>query len=423
MSRFRSWKMDAYNLHLFRSGASSLLFALIFTASAIYQVQTVGLSPLQLVLVGTMLEVTAFLFEIPTGVVADVYSRRLSIIIGFVLMGAGFMVEGLFHTFAAVLLCQFLWGVVYTFTSGASQAWITDEIGEENVGRAFMRGSQVGRIGGIIGMVLAILLGSIHISLPIVLGGFLLVVLAGFFALVMPENGFRPTPREERNTWGQMTGALKDGVKLVRGRPTVLAIMGIGLFLGLFSEGYDRLNTKHLLESFSLPSFGGLQPIAWMGILSIIGDLLAAGVMQLVMKRLDTAKGSAMARASYLLSGLMVGTLMGFALAGNFWLAVVLWHSFGIARSLFGPIEETWINQHIDSNVRATVNSMRSQVDAFGQMFGGPPVGLVGERFGVRAALLTSAAVLSPVLFLYPRILRRENRGEALEAEALSAAE
>ena len=63
-----------------------------------------GLDPLQLVLVGTTLEATAFVCEIPTGVVADVYGRRLSVIIGLLLIAFGFLLEGLVPQFAAVLL-------------------------------------------------------------------------------------------------------------------------------------------------------------------------------------------------------------------------------------------------------------------------------------------------------------------------------
>ena len=77
----------------------------------VYQVETVGLGPLELVLVGTILELTAFLFEIPTGVVADLKSRRLSIIIGYALIGAGFVLEGSIPLFWAVAVAQVLWGV------------------------------------------------------------------------------------------------------------------------------------------------------------------------------------------------------------------------------------------------------------------------------------------------------------------------
>src|SRR5215470_712971 len=107
MSYFRSHKLDAYRVYLLMSGASALFFTLVFSVNMVYQVQNVGLSPLELVLVGTTLDVS--LFEIPTGVVADVYSRRLSLIIGFVLIGAGFIVEGSVPAFGAIILAQVLW--------------------------------------------------------------------------------------------------------------------------------------------------------------------------------------------------------------------------------------------------------------------------------------------------------------------------
>ncbi len=103
---------------------------MVFTASAVYQVTVAELTPLQLVLVGTALELTVFVFEIPTGVVADVFSRKLSIVVGFLLIGTGFSLEGSFPIFAIILLGQLVWGIGYTFTSGATQAWISDEIGE-----------------------------------------------------------------------------------------------------------------------------------------------------------------------------------------------------------------------------------------------------------------------------------------------------
>ena len=71
-----------------------------------YQVSVVGLNPLQLVLVGTVLEVSYFLLEMPTGVVADVYSRRLSILIGFILTGLGFILAGAIPRFDTLLLSQ-----------------------------------------------------------------------------------------------------------------------------------------------------------------------------------------------------------------------------------------------------------------------------------------------------------------------------
>ena len=72
-----------------------LLFMPTWVVMAVYLVRVVHLSPLQLILMGTAMEAAVFLFEVPTGVVADTYSRRLSLIIGYLGMGVAWMlVEG-----------------------------------------------------------------------------------------------------------------------------------------------------------------------------------------------------------------------------------------------------------------------------------------------------------------------------------------
>ena len=62
--------------------------------SIVYHLEVVQLDAFQLVLVGTVLETSCFLFEIPTGVVADLYSRRRSVLIGMFLYGLGFLMGG-----------------------------------------------------------------------------------------------------------------------------------------------------------------------------------------------------------------------------------------------------------------------------------------------------------------------------------------
>jgi MFS family permease len=76
-------------------GGVSFLLALAFTLNQVYYLTVVGLSPFQMVLDGTVLEATCFLGEIPTGIVPDLYSRRLSVIVGVALLGAGMLFQGL----------------------------------------------------------------------------------------------------------------------------------------------------------------------------------------------------------------------------------------------------------------------------------------------------------------------------------------
>jgi len=52
---------------------------------------------------------------------------------------------------------------------------------------------------------------------------------------------------------------------------------------------------------------------------------------------------------------------------------------------------------------------------SFGQIVGGPPVGYIGTAFSIRAALLASGALLSPVLLLYAYAARK-TRGKLIHA-------
>ena len=50
---------------------------------------------------------------------------------------------------------------------------------------------------------------------------------------------------------------------------------------------------------------------------------------------------------------------------------------------------------------------MLGQVNALGQIAGGPPVGYIGTAFSLRAALTTVSAILSPVLLLFAYAFRK----------------
>ncbi len=406
-------KWDAYRVYLILSFVSSMAFSVIFTLNMIYEAEVVGLTPLQLVLVGTTLEIICFSFEIPTGIVADLYSRRLSVIVGFFLIGVGFLIEGSLPFFWAVLLTQVFWGVGATFTSGALEAWIVDEVSEARMGQVFLRGSQAGQIGGIIGIIVSVALGSLALALPVVVGALIMIGLAIFLTLVMPETGFTPTPRDERSSWHSMANTFREGVRLLRGRRILVIFLAIALVGGLYSEGFDRLWQVHLLRGFALPGLGVLQPVVWFGIIGIVGMALGFVANEIVRRRLNTRDTKALARALIVMHGLMIGGLLVFALGGSFPLALAALLLASVLRGTVAPLLASWTNRYIESGVRATVLSSFSQGNAIGQIAGGPVVGVIGDRLGLRAALSASALLLAPVVWLIARASRHEAVAEA----------
>lgn len=402
-------KLGAVPVYLIQMGAGSLFSTLVFTVNLIYQVQVAHLNPLQLVLVGTVLEGTRFLFEIPTGIVADVYSRRLSIIIGVFLLGIGLALQGVVPTFGVILLAQVVWGIGYTFTSGATEAWLTDEVGVARAGGLFLRGSQVALFASIVGVVISTAIANFYLRLPILIGGGMYLVLGLFLVAVMPEHGFAPTPRTERSSWQTMGDTFRGGASLIRRSTVLLTILGIAAFAGAATEAYDRLSTDHFLTNFTFPTVGDLKPVVWLGIFGIVGRLWNIGVFEIVRRRLDTNSHRAVARTLTISTVFLVLCYLGFALAGTLALAVVASIGVRMFRNINNPLQTAWINQHVDARVRATVISISSQADAIGQIAGGPIIGYVGVLASVRAALVVGSFILSPALLLYGRTLRRDD--------------
>lgn len=412
---FRNLKIDATKVYLFIEFTASAFFSMMFVSVSLYEVTVAGLTPLQLVLVGTTLEISAFIFEAPTGVVADVYSRRVSIIIGYLFMGVGFLVEGLFPAFLPILLAQVIWGLGYTFTSGASQAWITDEIGEEPANKLFMRATQVGLVASLIGMGLAALIGGTNIALPIVLGAIGVLGIGVTLIFIMPETGFQPTPQEDRNTWQHMWHTFNEGLKVVRSRPHLMTILGVGLFYGLYSEGFDRLWVKHLLDTFEIPVVFGNNQIIFFATLRIIGSVLTIFAVRFVEKRVDAGSPLAIGRAMLVVTGIIAVAMIGFAISPLLPLTLILYLVIDMLRDVRNPLTTAWVNQKLDSKVRATVHSMTGQADAFGQMAGGPAVGAVAKFFSVVAAIAASGILLLPAMFLIGRANRISAREENRE--------
>src|SRR5207342_3752897 len=152
-------------------GLEFLLSMPTWVVVAVYLVQELDFSPLQLVLMGTAMEAAVFLCEIPTGVVADTYGRRLSLVIGYLGMGATWLLVGVVSAPWLVIALWGLWGLAYTFTSGAYEAWITDEVGVERVGPVFLRGARFSYVGAIIGLVALVALGTQSLRAAVIVGG------------------------------------------------------------------------------------------------------------------------------------------------------------------------------------------------------------------------------------------------------------
>jgi MFS transporter, DHA3 family, tetracycline resistance protein len=390
---------------------------------AVYLVRDLHLTPLQLVLMGTAMEAAVFLFEVPTGVVADTYSRRLSLVIGYLGMGAAWVAVGLASAPWLIIALWAFWGFAYTFTSGAEQAWIADEVGADRLALVFLRGARFGQAGAVVGLVLQVAVGVLSLRAGVILGG-VFTILCGLVAILfMPETGFRRRSRAERGSaLGEMRTTAVAGARYAWAAPVIVLLAAAELFMGASSEAFDRLKEAHFLRDVGLPAVGSLDPVVWFGIFWLAGMLLNIAAIGSLIRSVERGGRRTVASFLFGFTAIELAAMLVFALTGSVWLAIAALLGVFFARNMAGPLWNTWMNQQItDSSVRATVLSLTGQSNAIGQAGGGPVLGAIGNVWGIRAALATGALAIGPALALYARAIAHDGSEPELEELPASA--
>lgn len=394
-------KLSAYKTYLLFSAITAMCFSLVATVMIVYHIEIVHLNPLQLILVGTTLELACFIFEIPTGIVADVYSRKLSIVIGGVLTGVGFILEGSISSFIFVLVAQIVWGLGSTFISGSLEAWIAEEEKNKDLDEIYIKGAQAGQIGAFIGIVLSTVIANFSVRLPIIVSGVLFIILALFLWLYMPENNFKPSAPGDLNTFKKMVYTFKSGLKFVKSKSIIMILLAVTLFYGLSSEGYDRLSNAHFLQDTTLPKLGNLSSVTWFGIFGILGMILSFIVMHFMAKNLKNEDNRKNGKLLLCINILYISSMLIFALTRNFSLMLIAYLATNTFRIINEPIFSAWLNGHIDDNSRATVLSINGQMNSLGQILCGPIIGIIATNISVSIGIVCTSLLVAPVLVLY----------------------
>ena len=372
----------------------------------IYYFEEVHMDALQLVLVGTMLEASVLFFEVPTGIIADLYGRKRSVIIGYLLIGVGISLQGIVPLYWMILLCQVFWGVGHTFTSGALEAWLSDEIGEEKANELMVLGVRPQQIMSILGVALAAIVFPFNMRLPLILGGIGFFITAVVLLFFMPEHGFTPVSRGELNIFQQMTATLKDGLQELKHRPALKWILLLAVFLAIYTEGFDRMWIPFAIETYD---FGRFESSHVFGASQIVSQLISIGVVTVLHQRFELSEQKTLVRVITLLIAVLFFTLTFSFITPFLWVALLAATFSGVIRSIIGPLHATWVNRRLRPETRATVLSLSGQLDAVGQILGGPVIGGISRTRGMRVGLGFSTLLLSPALWLITRKqVRRE---------------
>ncbi|MGZ0147100.1 MFS transporter [Kribbella sp. WER1] len=365
--------------------------------TSVYLVVDAGLTPAELVLIGSVQGAFALVFEVPAGVVADTISRKWSLVISQLLMGTAMLATGLFTSFPALLATQVLWGISWTFASGSDVALITDELDDPGtVNLVLARAARAQLTGAATGLVaLGLTAWSTRRDVTIVIAGVAMMALAVYIALRFTEHNFVPT-RTRR--WAASWNTFRRGVTLVRRNRAILLTFAATFLVNGASDAAGRLTQKQLFD-LGLPT--APDPIVWFTALGVAGLVLGAVVLRLATRRINGTH-AATDYALAALVGVLSMLLLGFApTAAVGAIGVVLMN--GIVTPLTRVISTIWVNARTTTDVRATMHSFLAQLEYFGEIACGLAISAVAAVSTVPLAFTACALLFAATAVLMRR--------------------
>ena len=345
--------------------------------------QDQGLSLQEIMILQACYSLSLGITEIPSGYAADTLGRRKTLILGCILAFVGFSIFSISYDFWWFLIAQIFLGLGNSFISGADTALLYDSLLEVNEEGRFLkyegRSVSIGNFAeagaGILGGFLAALSFRYPAYAQVVVA---VITIPLAMALVEPKTQKKRLERSWQSILYVVKFSLKES-KILRTYIIYSAIMGIG-----------TLMMAWLAQPFLKDIGVGMKNY---GVIWALLNVLV-GTIAFLAYKIDR-------KLSPINSMLMIGvtSVLGYVLIAqnmNYWGLAVLF-IFYANRGYATPLLRNYINRHTESNIRATVMSIRSFIIRTTFAVIAPFIGWVADHQGLSSAMMAMSIIIAVV--------------------------
>jgi MFS family permease len=329
-----------------------------------------GISLAQVLFLNAWFFLCNFLFEVPTGTVADYLGRKVSLALGNVVGLVAALVYVSRPSFPVFMVAEAIFAIAYTLHSGADEALAYDSLkasGQPERAAHVLGRMEAFKLGGIItGTLVGGFIASAYgLSAP--MRAFVVPATVAFLiALTLREP---PASAKQEPTRASYTRILVQGGRYFLGHK-VVRLLAIELALtNALAWGLIWL-FQPLLERSGVPLrfFGVVHALSCVGQILLLGNVV----------RLERWFGST---RRLLLGATFIAGGSFLLLASTRWMPlVILGIILGFTSALPRiPLFSAYINHHIPSEQRATVLSFVSMVRTFAIVLINPLIGVLAE--------------------------------------------
>lgn len=344
-----------------------------------------GLNLVEIGLLESIFHLTSFLCEIPTGAIADIYGKKISVILGRVLSVLSTLLIIYSNSFLGFSISFIVSALSYNLDSGASDALIYDSL------KSLKREDEYKKIYGSISFfmeiaqTLAILCGGILSDIRFIYA-YILALIFDIASLATASFYKNPPIKSEDVVGNPFIHQIKESLKILKGKKTVLyliifyaLISTIGTTVYFYCQKYfENMNFSKTLISiiFALTNLLGA---------------LSSKYAYFIESKLKRKK------VIIVLPIINIVILIGLALTSGYGSVLVFFLTSAVS-GFTTPIFSDYINSLIPSQYRATILSFDSLCFSLSMLCIFPVVGFVGEKLGLKIAFLVIGLMFIPAI-------------------------
>lgn len=320
-----------------------------------FYLHRVGLDYTRMFLLETVFSFCMIVLEIPTGVIADRWGRKISLILGSCFFGAGFLLFGIYTAYFILVIAEIICALGMTLLSGADRAILYEILKRENDESRSATVMARYDAWGTAGMLLAFPAGSLFVGSNLVpyqtalglvfVATAMAVAISGFMILFVKEGVY------EKSVGNPIRQGF-EGFRHIFAHPK----------LRVFSLNYALISSMTFFMFWFYQSLllENRFPVSWQGFIAAGFNFTA----MLLLLATPVAERRIGVRNTLLLSSIIPGILyIGVSIIPG--ILMVLVAIFGVTnlKMFRAPLLTALMNEQIGSSNRATILSGVSMIE------------------------------------------------------------
>lgn len=354
-----------------------------------------GMNLIQIGLLEGIFHITGFIFEVPSGAMADLLGRKKTVLLGrFMCLSSRVIMifSGSFWGFAIAFIIQAL---SYNMNSGSGEALVFDSLKQLNKEKDYL--SINGKIIFLIEVsgAVAVFVGGVLANYSYVYC-YLAAMVLGLFEIILAFNFSEPDICSEKEESISIKKHFVNCYHIMKQNKQIRNIllyypMTFTFFMVTFYYG------QQYFQSLNMNTVQISVCLLIQGLLSALGAASANKLMKLTKEKIK-----------YLASVLMAISIILYGIS-NLWIAIPSFCVMGFMYGLLTPISSDSLNAKIPSEQRATIISVSSMMYSMMMIIIFPISGAIAEAAGISKTFIGIGVLqLVIMIFLFFTLIRQK---------------